>query len=144
MKRISAAVLAAGVLTLVVSGCGQDESTDASGLRKGNTDVVASSTTTAAAAPSSTAPSPTTEPGSTERSTPAAAPSGSPAEITCGEFRKLDTEQEKVVIEQILAANPDSPFAGSPNVALGTAKLVCLSGSVADEPVASAAGLVAE
>ncbi|MFC3963326.1 hypothetical protein [Nocardia jiangsuensis] len=143
MQRLSAAVLAAGVLALVVSGCGSDESTDANGLRKGSTGAVAGSTT-AAGAPSSAAPgSATAAPGGAPSTTPAAAPSGSGADITCAEFRKLDTEQEKAVIELILAAHPDSPFTGSPNVALGTAKLVCLAPSVADEPVATAAGLVA-
>ncbi|UGT64767.1 hypothetical protein [Nocardia asteroides] len=143
MQRLSAAVLAAGVLALVVSGCGSDESTDANGLRKGSTGAAAGTTT--AGAPSSAAPSSATAaPGEAPSTTPAAAPSGSGADITCAEFRKLDTEQEKAVIELILAANPDSPFTGSPNVALGTAKLVCLAPSVADEPVATAAGLVAE
>lgn len=145
MKRISAAVLAAGVAALVVTGCGPDESTDPSGLRKGTTATVTSTAAsgTTAAPEESTAPesaedeAPTTAPGG-------AAPAGSPSEITCAEFRKLDVDAEKAVIEQILAKHPDSPFAGSPNVALGTAKLVCLSDSVADEPVATAAGLVAE
>lgn len=141
MARLSAAVLAAGVLALVVSGCGPDESADANGLRKGSTGAAAS--TTAAASSSTAASSATAAPGSAaSTTTPAAAPGGTGADITCAEFRKLDTEQEKAVIELILAENPDSPFAGSPNVALGTAKLVCLSPSVADEPVATAAGLV--
>ncbi|MEV0356561.1 hypothetical protein AB0H71_10910 [Nocardia sp. NPDC050697] len=143
MARLSAAVLAAGVLALVVSGCGPDESADANGLRKGSTGAAAS--TTAVASSSTAASSAPAAPGSSaaEPTPPAAAPSGTGADISCADFRKLDTDQEKAVIELILAENPDSPFAGSPNVALGTAKLVCLSPSVADEPVATAAGLVA-
>ncbi|WP_067653927.1 hypothetical protein [Nocardia harenae] len=141
MARLSAAVLAAGVLALVVSGCGPDESADANGLRKGSTGAAASTTAASSStAASSTAAAPSSAAGTT---TPAAAPSGTGADITCADFRKLETDQEKAVIELILAENPDSPFAGSPNVALGTAKLVCLSPSVADEPVATAAGLVA-
>ncbi|KIA64771.1 hypothetical protein [Nocardia vulneris] len=125
MKRTSAIVLAAGTLASVLAGCGQS-STDSS----------------AAARPSSSAPaaaSSTATPGSA----PAAAPAD-PSKTTCAEFKKLDNEAEKALIEQLLAQHPDSTFAGSPNVALGTAKLVCLSGSVAETPVAVAAGIVAK
>ncbi|MGX1771290.1 hypothetical protein ACWIGW_04195 [Nocardia brasiliensis] len=128
MKRTSAIVLAAGTLASVLAGCGQS-STDSSD----------------AARPSSSAPaaaSSTATPGSA----PAAAPGApaDPAKTTCAEFKKLDNEAEKALIEQLLAQHPDSTFAGSPNVALGTAKLVCLSGSVAETPVAVAAGIVAK
>ncbi|WP_336087839.1 hypothetical protein [Nocardia sp. SSK8] len=120
MNRISLAVLAAGALTLTLAGCGSgDDSTDASGLRKGNPSASVSATTTTAA--------PTTQ----------AAAGG----ITCAEFKTLDSEGEKAAIAKILADNPGGPFEGSPNVALGTAKLVCLAPGNADKTVAEAAGL---
>ncbi|MFD6154903.1 hypothetical protein ACFWF7_17525 [Nocardia sp. NPDC060256] len=143
MKRTSAIVLVTGTVALLLAGCGQssNDASDANGLRKGDS---ATSATSAAAKPSTPAAASST-------GTPASAPtaelpsapvSTDPAKTTCGEFKKLDSEAEKAVIEQILAANPDSKFTGSPNVALGTAKLVCLSGSVAETPVAQAAGIV--
>ncbi|WP_433660097.1 hypothetical protein ACQPW1_46155 [Nocardia sp. CA-128927] len=142
MKRTSAIVLVTGTVALLLAGCGQsgNDSADANGLRKGDSTTSA----TSAVKPSSPAAAPSTgTPGSAPTAEQPGTPaSGDPVKTTCGEFKKLDTEAEKVVIEQILAANPDSTFAGSPNVALGTAKLVCLSGSVADTPVAQAAGIV--
>lgn len=107
---------------MTVAGCGSDDAADASGLRKGTptSSVSASATTTTKAAPT-------------------AAATG--AKITCGQFKELDSEGEKQAIEQILAANPGSPFEGSPNVALGTAKLVCLAPGNADKTVAEAAGI---
>ncbi|WP_405160268.1 hypothetical protein OG203_28040 [Nocardia sp. NBC_01499] len=142
MKRTSAIVLATGTVALLLAGCGQssNDSADANGLRKGGTTTNSTSVahTPAPAAASSTgtqASAPTAD----QPSTPA---TSDPSKATCGEFKKLDTDAEKALIEQILAAHPDSSFAGSPNVALGTAKLVCLSGSVADTPVAVAAGIV--
>lgn len=139
MKRTSAIVLVTGTVALLLAGCGQS-SNDSAGANGGST----TSATSAAAKPSTpAAASSTGTPGSAptveQPGTPA---STDPAKTTCGEFKKLDSEAEKAVIEQILAANPDSKFAGSPNVALGTAKLVCLSGSVADTTVAQAAGIV--
>ncbi|MFI6171390.1 hypothetical protein ACIBCN_31760 [Nocardia sp. NPDC051052] len=142
MKRTSAIVLVTGTVALLLAGCGQssNDSADANGLRKGGSTTSAiapaakPSTPAAASSPGTPAPPTAEQPG-----TPA---STDPAKTTCGEFKKLDTEAEKAVIEQILAANPDSTFTGSPNVALGTAKLVCLSGSVAETPVAQAAGIV--
>ncbi|PXX65170.1 hypothetical protein DFR70_104231 [Nocardia tenerifensis] len=142
MTRTSAIVLVTGAVALLLAGCGQssNDSADANGLRKGG------STTSATSAPRSPSPAaaPTTgtpgsAPATEQPGTPA---SGDPSKTTCAEFRKLDVDAEKSLIEQILADNPDSTFAGSPNVALGTAKLVCLSGSVADTPVAVAAGIV--
>ncbi|MBF6186882.1 hypothetical protein IU468_01000 [Nocardia farcinica] len=76
-------------------------------------------------------------------STAASSTTGEAAQTTCAEFKNLDTEAEKAVVEAILAENPDSPYAGSPNVALGTAKLVCLSEANAGKTVAAAAGLLA-
>lgn len=122
MNRISLAVLAAGALTLTLVGCGSsDDSVDASGLRKGT--------------PSSTASAPAT--------TSSAAPTSAAvnADITCAQFKTLDSDGEKKVIEQILAENPGGPFDGSPNVALSTAKLVCLVPGNADKPVADAGGM---
>ncbi len=127
MNRISLVVLAAGALCLTVAGCGSDDAADASGLRKGTPTSSASASVTA-----------TTKAGAPTTSA-SAAPAA--AEITCGQFKELDTEGEKQAIEQILAANPGSPFEGSPNVALGTAKLVCLAPGNADKTVAEAAGI---
>ncbi|MGN2635539.1 hypothetical protein ACTD5D_04950 [Nocardia takedensis] len=142
MKRFSVLVVAAAALTVALSGCGgSEESTDANGLRKGNTSTVAA-TTTQQASTSVSAPS-SAESESTPASTPASAPAGDASSVTCGEFRVLDTDSEKALIERILAENPDSKFAGSPNVALGTAKLVCLASSNANKTVAEAAGILA-
>lgn len=121
MNRISLVVLAAGALCLTVAGCGSDDATDANGLRKGTPTASASATTTKPAA------------------TTAAPAAG--AAITCAQFNELDTDGEKQAIEQILAAHPGGPFEGSPNVALGTAKLVCLAPGNADKTVAEAAGI---
>ncbi|MGQ4617582.1 hypothetical protein [Nocardia sp. R7R-8] len=141
MKRTSAIVLLVGTVGFLLAGCGGgDESTDANGLRKGSATAAASAARTTApgiAPPSS--PADTGAPTPTKQRDPALGPASS---ATCGEFRKLDTDAEKALIEQILAENPGGPFEGSPNVALGTAKLVCLSPSVADTSVAVAAGIV--
>ncbi|WP_446225313.1 hypothetical protein ACTWPB_09580 [Nocardia sp. IBHARD005] len=124
MNRISLVVLAAGALTLTLFGCGSgDDSADASGLRKGT--------------PSSSAPATTTAPTSSAAPTAAAVS----ADITCTQFKSLDADGEKKAIEEILAENPGGPFDGSPNVALGTVKLVCLVPANADKPVADAAGM---
>ncbi|WP_410871092.1 hypothetical protein [Nocardia sp. A7] len=123
MNRISLAVLAAGALTLTLVGCGSgDDSADASGLRKGTPSATSSApaTTTSSAAPTSAAVS---------------------ADITCAQFKTLDSDGEKKAIDQILAENPGGPFEGSPNVALSTAKLICLVPGNADKPVADAAGM---
>ncbi|MEV6358999.1 hypothetical protein [Nocardia asteroides] len=126
MNRISLVVLAAGALCLTVAGCGSDDAADASGLRKGTpTSSVSASATT-------------TKPASGAPTTSKAAASAS---MTCAQFKELDGDGEKQAIDQILAANPGSPFEGSPNVALGTAKLVCLAPGNADKTVAEAAGI---
>ncbi|MFD3743939.1 hypothetical protein [Nocardia sp. NPDC058633] len=120
MNRISLAVLAAGALTLTLVGCGSgDDSADASGLRKG-TPSSSAPATTSSAAPTSAAVS---------------------ADITCAQFKSLDSDGEKKAIDEILAENPGSPFEGSPNVALSTVKLVCLVPANGDKPVADAAGI---
>ncbi|QIS06587.1 hypothetical protein F5X71_33625 [Nocardia brasiliensis] len=140
MKRTSAIVLAAGTVALLLAGCGQS-STDAGDATSSRP---SSSTSAAAAAPSApAAASSTATPGNAGADAPGNA-AADPSKTTCAEFKKLDSEAEKALIEQLLAQNPDSTFAGSPNVALGTAKLVCLSGSVAETPVGVAAGIVAK
>ncbi|MGK8511529.1 hypothetical protein ACRS5S_27075 [Nocardia asiatica] len=143
MKRISAIVLAVGTVGFLLAGCGgADESTDANGLRKGSASATTSASAARTTAPGTATPdtpADTDTPVTTKRGDAALGPASS---TTCGEFRKLDTEGEKALIEQILAENPGGPFDGSPNVALGTAKLVCLSPSVADTSVAVAAGIV--
>ncbi|MEU2040124.1 hypothetical protein [Nocardia niwae] len=143
MKRTSAIVLIAGTVGFLLAGCGGgDESTDANGLRKGSASATTSAsaprTTTAPGTATPTATADTDAPATTKQRDSALGPASS---TTCGEFRKLDSDQEKALIEQILAENPGGPFDGSPNVALGTAKLVCLSPSVADTSVAVAAGI---
>ncbi|MEV6319886.1 hypothetical protein AB0M45_01640 [Nocardia sp. NPDC051787] len=145
MKRTSAIALAVGAVGFLLAGCGgANDSTDANGLREG-----ASATSTSTPARTSTAPiaAPNADPDTgtdapvttMKEGTSSLGPASS---TTCGEFKKLDTEGEKALIEQILAENPGGPFEGSPNVALGTAKLVCLSPSVANTSVAVAAGIV--
>ncbi|MGV9612664.1 hypothetical protein [Nocardia xishanensis] len=141
MKRISVIVLAVGAVALAATGCGgSDESSDASGLRKGTPGTSASAThaptTTKASAPPTSGSAATTTQADTSGLGPA-------SRTTCGEFKGLDSDAEKRVIEEILAENPDSEFAGSPNVALGTAKLVCLSPGNVDKPVAVAARIIA-
>ncbi|WP_254206498.1 hypothetical protein [Nocardia alni] len=54
----------------------------------------------------------------------------------------MDVDSEKALMEKILAENPGSKFAGSPDVALGTAKLVCLAHTEQNQPVAVAIGVV--
>jgi hypothetical protein len=144
MKRISTIVLAVGTVGFLLAGCGgADESSDANASRQGSpsatTSAPATRTTTAPDAATTSASAPTDTPATTKDSDSSLGPASS---TTCGEFRKLDTDAEKALIEQILAENPGGPFDGSPNVALGTAKLVCLSPSVADTSVAVAAGIV--
>ncbi|MFQ6393651.1 hypothetical protein ACLMAJ_09370 [Nocardia sp. KC 131] len=145
MKRTSVIALAVGAVALLMAGCGgSDESTESNGLRKGSTGTSASASASAPAPTGAgTAGAPTTD--SSAPTTPAKTvdPSLGPAsQTTCADFKTLDSTAEKAVIAQILAENPDSSFAGSPNVALGTAKLVCLAPSDADTPVAVAAGIV--
>ncbi|WP_228780727.1 hypothetical protein [Nocardia cyriacigeorgica] len=140
MKRIPATILSVGALALILAGCGPDESTEASGLRKGTTDTSSAATTSARATTTSAESTETSSAPTTTRS--GGSTSGTASQTTCAEFRQLDIAGEKALIEAILAEHPESPFAGSPNVALGTAKLVCLSDEMANTPVAEAAGIV--
>lgn len=143
MKRTSAIALAAGAVVLLLAGCGgSDESAEANGLRKGTTGT-SSSVPQPTGTSTGTSSPPTTGGGAATTPAKTVDPSLGPASrTTCGEFKALDSVAEKALIEQILAENPNSSFAGSPNVALGTAKLVCLAPSNADTPVATAAGIV--
>ncbi|WP_406233988.1 hypothetical protein [Nocardia sp. NBC_01009] len=145
MKRTSAIALAAGAVVLLLAGCGgSDESAEANGLRKGTTGTSSSVPQPTGNPPTTgTGNPPTTGGGAATTPAKTVDPSLGPASrTTCGEFKGLDSVAEKALIEQILAENPNSSFAGSPNVALGTAKLVCLAPSNADTPVATAAGIV--
>ncbi|MEU7765871.1 hypothetical protein AB0B25_12185 [Nocardia sp. NPDC049190] len=142
MKRTSVIVLAIGTVGFLLTGCGgQDEPANPNGARTSSS----SSTTAAARTTSATttvAPSAEAEAEPTATTKQSDSSLGPASSTTCGEYKKLDSDGEKALIEQILAENPGSPFEGSPNVALGTAKLVCLSPSVADTSVAVAAGIV--
>jgi hypothetical protein len=133
MKLMSAVAALAAALTL--AACGHDSSTDASGLRN---NASATATRGSSGLPATPAPVTSAAAGS---ATPGAAPAPPSARTTCGEFKSMDTESEKTVVAKVLEENPGSKFEGSPNVALGTAKLVCLSSSRADTPVAVAIGV---
>lgn len=135
MKRIFVAALATGAVALTLAGCGQskDEGTDANGLRKGTPGTSQSATSAARPTGTGTTGAPAATTGK---------PGAAASQTTCGEFKKLDTEAEKALIEKILAENPGNPFENNPHAALGTAKLVCLAGPLADTPVAVAAGIV--
>jgi len=142
IKRVTAIALATGAVVVALAGCGSsdDASTDANGLRKGASGTSTPATTSAH--PTGTAPTSTGEAPTTTSKAPAGDSSLGPASsTTCGEFKKLDSTEEKALIEKVLAENPGSEFEGSPNVALGTAKLVCLAPTYADTPVAVAAGI---
>ncbi|MBO0856717.1 MAG: hypothetical protein J2P18_23455, partial [Nocardia sp.] len=65
------------------------------------------------------------------------------SQITCDQFRQMNADSEKSLMQRLIKENPGSKFDGSPNVALGTAKLVCLSKSEANKTVAAAVGITA-
>ncbi|WP_280271071.1 hypothetical protein [Nocardia wallacei] len=138
MKRLSATAVVLSALALGLTACGgnDDSGTDAAGLRRN-----APSTSAAPAPPESPAPPEPPAPPPTTAAGSGNAALGPASQTTCGEFKTLDTDAEKSLLERILAENPGSKFDGSPNVALGTAKLVCLAGSQADTPVAEAIGI---
>ncbi|MFJ9368003.1 hypothetical protein ACIRRA_26770 [Nocardia sp. NPDC101769] len=137
MKRLSIVALAAGAMALTLAGCGSDKSSDTNGLKQAGTTTVAR-TTSAGASTSAAAPvqPPAEAPTSATAAKKTAAPAG--AQTTCGDFRDLTEDAEKQVIDQVLAANPGSFLDGSPNVALGTAKLACLASTYSNTPVAVA------
>ncbi|WP_433198331.1 hypothetical protein ACQP1G_03650 [Nocardia sp. CA-107356] len=143
IKRVTAIVLATGAVAFALAGCGSsdDSSTDANGLRKGTTGT-STPVSTGTARPTGTAPTTTADASTTTKTTASNSSLGPASSTTCGEFKKLDSTEEKSLIEQVLTENPGSAFEGSPNVALGTAKLVCLAPTYADTPVAVAAGIV--
>lgn len=143
IKRVTAIALATGAVVFALAGCGSsdDSSTDANGLRKGTTGTSTPASTTAAH-PTGTAPTANTDAPTTTKTTASNSSLGPASSTSCGEFKKLDSTEEKALIEKVLAENPGSAFEGSPNVALGTAKLVCLAPTYADTPVAVAAGIV--
>ncbi|MFE3191086.1 hypothetical protein ACFXHA_18890 [Nocardia sp. NPDC059240] len=137
MKRLSIVALAAGAMALSLVGCGSDKSGDTSGLKQAATSTAARTTAPAA---STSATTPFTEPAAAPTSATVVKKTSAPAgaQTTCGDFRDLTDDTEKQVIDQILAANPGSFLDGSPNVALGTAKLACLATTYANTPVAVA------
>ncbi|MQY31100.1 hypothetical protein [Nocardia aurantia] len=148
MRTIAVLAVVAGTLTL--AGCGgKDTATDANGLRQ-----KVSTSSVATSAPKSPAPVASPPPASetpTATATSAAASTapvatgtlGPASRTPCSQFKTLDVDAERTLMNQVLAENPGSKFEGSPNVALGTAKLVCLSASRADTPVAVAIGIAA-
>jgi hypothetical protein len=144
MKRVTATALATGAVVFALTGCGGSDNTntDANGLRKGETGTSTPAATTTAARPTGTAPTTTDGAPTTTKAAVDTSSLGPASRTTCADFKKLDSTGEKTLIEQVLAENPDSPFEGSPNVALGTAKLVCLAPTYADTPVVIAAGIV--
>ncbi|MEV6137250.1 hypothetical protein AB0L63_14535 [Nocardia sp. NPDC051990] len=145
IKRVTAIALATGAVAVALAGCGSsdDSGTDANGLRKGTTGTSTPASTTSAR-PSGAAPTTAADTPTTIKTTARNSALGPASSTTCGEFKKLDSTQEKELIEKVLAENPGSAFEGSPNVALGTAKLVCLAPTYADTSVAVAAGIVEE
>jgi hypothetical protein len=148
MKRIAVLAVAAGALTLAACG-GNDSATSASGLRQKAPVSSAATVVPGGAAPVASATSAPETPaaaGTSAAATTSAVAAGSlgPASRTpCGQFKTMDVDAEKALMTQVLAENPGSKYDGSPNVALGTAKLVCLSSSRADTPVAVAIGIAA-
>ncbi|MFF3574648.1 MULTISPECIES: hypothetical protein [Nocardia] len=53
----------------------------------------------------------------------------------------MSIEDETSLVKKVLAENPGSKLDGSPNVALGTARLVCLASSEQNKPIAVAIGV---
>lgn len=137
MKRLSIVALAAGAMALTLAGCGgSDKSADASGLKQAGTTTVRTTNPAASTSVGAVVQPPADAPTSATAAKKTTAPAG--AQTTCGDFRDLSEDTEKQVIDQILAAHPGSFLDGSPNVALGTAKLACLASTYANTPVAVA------
>ncbi len=141
MKRFSvivarsAAIVALGAMTTGLAACGGHS--DSSG-------TVAAPSSTAPAVTSSAVATATSVVSSTTAaasSTPVNSALGTASRTPCSTFRTMDVDSEKALMEKILAENPGSKFAGSPDVALGTAKLVCLAHSEQNQPVAVAIGV---
>ena len=143
MKQLSAIAargamfVALGAMATGLAACGgstDNSATTASAPSRTSTTAPAA---TSAPASSSALPSRATKaPGTTANSS-----LGPASQTSCSAFRNMDIDTEKAVVEKVLAENPGSKFQGSPNVALGTAKLVCLAHSVQNEPLAVAIGI---
>ncbi|NKY56496.1 hypothetical protein [Nocardia flavorosea] len=149
MKRISTVVLAAtATAALMLTGCSSEEPAEASGLRKNTaTGQTSPQTESETGAPDETpAPEESAEASEAPAQTSAAEEenlaSGRASDTTCAQFARLDEPEQQQLVQTILAENPDSTFAGNPNAALGTAKLVCNSSKLADQKVAVVAGIV--
>ncbi|MEV5648412.1 hypothetical protein AB0L57_09190 [Nocardia sp. NPDC052254] len=143
MKRLTVATVALSALVIGLTACGSDDhssAADANGLRRNGSAVA----TSAPAAPSPSSAPASAPPEVASPTTESDSSVGLASRTTCEEFRKLDVEGEKSLMDRILAENPGSKFDGSPNVALGTAKLMCLAKSEADKPVPVAIGMITE
>ncbi|MEU4316241.1 hypothetical protein [Nocardia sp. NPDC024068] len=154
MKRISTvAVTAAAAAALVLSGCSSDEEpADAAGLRKNTATAQTTPDSDPGVTEETTAPGDTgtAEAPAEDTQAPAdSADSGDSAALpdratdtTCAQFKALDEPEQQQLVGRILGENPDSAFVGNPNAALGTAKLVCNAGKMADQKVAVVSGIV--
>ncbi|MFE5287544.1 hypothetical protein ACFRAQ_21470 [Nocardia sp. NPDC056611] len=145
MKRLSMVALTAGAMALTLgaalTGCGSDKAGGSNGLKQAETTTAAARTTgaaptTAAIPAESPVDAPAAVPTAATVAKKTSAPNG--AQTTCADFRDLTEDAERQVIQQVLAAHPGSFLDGSPNAALSTAKLACMSGSYANTPVAVA------
>ncbi|MBY8863690.1 hypothetical protein K7711_44995 [Nocardia sp. CA2R105] len=144
MKRLSvivargAAIVALGVLTTGLAACGGHED-DSAGSAPGSTTASASASAVAssAAAPSSAA----TSSAAAASSAPVNSKLGTASRTTCATFKSMSIEDETSLVKKVLAENPGSKLDGSPNVALGTARLVCLASSEQNKPIAVAIGV---
>ena len=143
MKQLSvivargAMIVALGAIATGLAACGGSKDNSAN-TASGTSATSATASATSAAASSGALP------GSVTKAVPSASAGstlGPASQTLCSTFRNMDIDTEKTVMEKVLAENPGSKFQGSPNVALGTAKLVCLAHSVQNEPLAVAIGI---
>jgi hypothetical protein len=153
MKWISGIAAVLGALALGLTACGgHDNSPAAAGGQRTSVPPGTSAPAPASATPAPTAPQTPAAASSAPAfsstldfsSTPAVSPNsalGPASQTPCREFKNMGTDDEKALMDKVLAENPGSKLDGSPNVALGTAKLVCLMSSQADTPVAVAIGI---
>ncbi|WP_067681745.1 hypothetical protein [Nocardia miyunensis] len=144
MKRLSvivargATIAALGVMTTGLAACGGHED-DSAGSAPGAQATSASASavaSSAAAAPSSAATS-----SAAASSAPVNSKLGPASRTTCATFKNMTIDDETSLVKKVLAENPGSRLDGSPNVALGTAKLVCLASSEQSKPIAVAIGV---
>ncbi|MGW0183846.1 hypothetical protein [Nocardia sp. NPDC003345] len=151
MKRISTVVVtAAAAAALVLSGCSSDEEpAEAAGLRKNTATAQTTPDSDPGVTEEAPAPGDTGTAEAPAEDTPAPADPDEPAALpdratdtTCAQFKALDEPEQQQLIGRILGENPDSTFVGNPNAALGTAKLVCNAGKLADQKVAVVSGIV--